>query len=275
MTGSLRDPVFSGTFYPHNPSDLLHQITTFSKISKDQPLDIISTIRACICPHAGYTYCGQTMAHSLSHIQYDQFDTVLIMGPSHRYGFDGVSVNTVSAYRTPLGDMPVQTSIVESLLTHSFINFHELAHQQEHSIEVILPFIQSKAHSDLTLIPMIVGQLDISQIQDLVRMILSTCQMDRTLVVASSDFSHFFSYDEACRMDQEAIRCIEDWQLDDLYHKGRNREIEMCGLYPILMTSYLMKQLNYSRIKPLHYCNSGDVTHDKDSVVGYASMIYY
>lgn len=274
MPGAVREPFFSGLFYSHIASELRLDINSYIQLTNqlNPPLPS-SRVKAVIMPHAGHRFSGVTAAHSVIACE-SYFDTLLVLGPSHRIAFEGLSVNSVSAYRTPLGDVPVDQLAVNELQSEPIIQYREDVHAQEHSIEVILPFFQTHFDHEFQLVPIIVGQLNPDDIPAIIHRIKASCDMSRTLVVASSDFSHFFSAADAQLMDQRAIELIQAREWSRLVNEASTRQVEMCGLAPILITGALMDNMQATQIDCLHYSHSGQTSGDDSSVVGYASMIY-
>ncbi|RLG13503.1 MAG: hypothetical protein DRN66_04075 [Candidatus Nanohalarchaeota archaeon] len=262
----IRNPVVAGAFYPADNETLSSMIDGFlDEAEKNQQLQSIQ-IKALIEPHAGYVYSGGVAAFGYNLIKDRDIKTIIILAPSHYVYFDGISIGNYTHYRTPLGD--VKISSLGNKLKQKFNLIHTVdeAHLKEHSLEVQIPFLQ-KTLTDFEIIPFITGEMSKAQISKIAELIAENMD-DQTLIVVSSDLSHFHPYDSAVKMDNQAIDAIEALDTD------KAKEQEMCGKTPILILMSIAKKMNWS-VKMLKYANSGDITGDKSSVVGYSSIAFY
>ena len=222
----------------------------------------VTGLRALVCPHAGYVYSGLTAAHCYAELVRSEFRTVVILGPSHKYAFEGVSIPAVDAYRTPLGLVPLSPRAKEFAAQAPFVSIAE-AHAREHSLEVQLPFIQ-RTLPRARIVPMVFGQVATGEVA---RALASRID-DRTLVVASSDLSHYHPYETARQMDRQTIDAIVALDLEKM--RGQHA----CGKGPVLALMALAQQKGW-RAKLLDYRNSGDTAGSKSSVVGYSAIAFY
>ncbi len=222
-------------------------------------------LRAVVFPHAGYEYSGMVAARSAMEIEGRKFSTVIIIGPDHRAGFRNVAISSASAWETPLGLIPVSPR-AEVLRNHArLFKPVELSDRTEHSVEVILPFLQYVLEK-FDLIPLVAGPCSASEIGTCLDPLLD----DKTLVAVSSDLSHYLTGEEARVRDDETIGSI--LKLDStLLEREENRA---CGKYPLMILMDLARRHHW---KPelLMYRNSGDITGDNSRVVGYASIAFY
>ena len=202
------------------------------------------------------------------------FDAVFILAPSHFYAFRGVSVYKQGFFRTPLGDIEIDSELTQRLISYSEkIDFIPQAFEREHSLEVELPFLQ-KSLDNLKIIPVIVGQIDYADCAMLAKAISDITKDKKVLVVASTDLSHFHPYPEAVEMDSKAISYIKNLDAFGLWRSNLKKECEVCGLRPVLVLLNYVKQLGL-KAEVLRYANSGDVTGDKSGVVGYSSIVFF
>jgi MEMO1 family protein len=270
----IRTPVFAGTFYPEQPKRLESFLTTsFQTISND---NTIASPRGLICPHAGYVYSGRTASFSFEAVKTITPKTIVILGPSHRIPFNGVSIDNATAYGTPLGNISIDNSLSETLRNHHpSIDFIEEAHIQEHSIEVELPFLQVLYQHSFKIISIVMGQQTQPLINTLAEALIEHCDSENTLIIASSDFSHFYSAEKAEKMDRRALDLITNREMESFYKENNNGKIQCCGFGPIMVTDLVMKAWSVTNCKERHYCHSGDVSGDLSSVVGYGSVVYY
>jgi len=266
---AVREPVWAGTFYPGSASDLEQVIEHYTRRAAPAAVQIPSgkCLRALILPHAGYRYSGFTAAHAASVLRKKQFARVILMGPDHRVGFVNGAISDVSAYETPLGQIRLAQG-AETLREGSML-FRAVpaSDRQEHSLEVVLPFLQYYM-GEFEMIPIVLGSRgDLNGICDAV-----SPYMDRhTLLVVSSDLSHYLSYDRALQQDKETIRMIMDLEEGKRLSGRKNAA---CGLMPILVA---LKMAGREGWKPvfLNYTNSGDTAGSKDKVVGYSAIAFF
>jgi len=233
-------------------------------------------IIALVSPHAGYMYSGQVAAYAYKTIEGKIFDSVVVVGPSHQAFFRGASVYDRGGYRTPLGLVPVDVDLSKKMMEKGKeIRFIPEAHLREHSLEMQIPFLQTVL-TTFKLIP-IVMEPDWSweTCQYLSTAIAETMKGKKVLLVASSDLSHFHSYDEAVKLDKIVLNDIDRFDPDGLNRDLRNGRCEACGGGPILSIMLAAKALGADNGKVLKYLNSGDVTGDRSRVVGYAAGVFY
>ncbi|MCF7801251.1 MAG: AmmeMemoRadiSam system protein B [Candidatus Marinimicrobia bacterium] len=263
----FRQARVAGSFYPADPHDIqamFHQWTanalSFTNTGK---------LRALIAPHAGYVYSGPIAYNGYHLLNPDEFDTVILIGPSHFDGFEGVSVYPGRGYSTPLGNIPIDTHIVETLSKSTWVEATVLGHGQEHALEVQLPFLQHFLGRDFHLVPLVMGEQTLSMAQKLAEVIKPVLNK-RTLLVASSDLSHYHSYDTANILDQKFAEALKSGDTERLWQGIRNREFEACGYGPVMTILEATADLPGKReIEILDRRNSGDTAGDRAQVVGY------
>lgn len=261
-------------FYSTQRENLLREL--YNLISTATPPSVQGELIALIVPHAGYQYSGFTAAHAYSLLSGRNYKTVVIVGPSHRAYVKGAAIDGVSAYETPLGIVPVDKEAAQELIDYgSFIYFDSTAHAQEHSIEVQVPFLQAVL-KDFKIVPIVMGELSWTYIQDLSGALAKlTKEKKDVLIIASSDLSHYHSYDEAVEMDRKGLNEVLKMDTKTLYEKLRDGECEMCGAGPVLTIIEVARKLGADKAKLLDYRNSGDVTGDKSGVVGYSAVVFF
>jgi AmmeMemoRadiSam system protein B/AmmeMemoRadiSam system protein A len=270
MTGEkIRESVIAGSWYPGNPQQLTREILQYVREAAAEPVE--GELKALIVPHAGYMYSGGVAAYAYKLLQEQSFDRVLVIAPSHRAHFQGSSIYPLGGYRTPLGVVPLDRELVDELLQHAdSIRYVPQADAQEHSLEIQLPFLQVML-KDFHLTPIVMGNQSLANCQDLAAAISQACRGRRVLLVASSDLSHFHTYGEAGRLDQIVIDQLQAYDpqgLDEALSRG---DCEACGGGPMITVLLAARQLGATKVKILRYANSGDITGDKHSVVGYLS----
>ncbi|HEX9614098.1 MAG TPA: AmmeMemoRadiSam system protein B [Bacteroidota bacterium] len=266
---SVREPAVAGLFYPDLKAVLEREVGELLLRAKSSRVE--GPIRGLICPHAGYVYSGYTAAVGYRLLKGHPYDAVVVVGPSHREYFDGISVYPGDSYRTPLGDIPIDTDLRKRLTElNPIITLSDAGHQLEHSIEVQLPFLQ-QVLGKCPLAPVVMGDQRREYCAILAQAIAEACKGRNVLLIASSDLSHYHPYAEAVRLDREVIDEITEFRPDRLLEKLDQEQAEACGGGPIAAVMMAAASLGARKCKELFYCNSGDVTGDKETVVGYLS----
>jgi AmmeMemoRadiSam system protein B len=268
----VRDPVVAGMFYDGSPVILRENVEEFLKDAKVPEID--GTVRAIVSPHAGYMYSGLTAAYAYKIIQGHQYECVIVIGPSHREYFDGVSIYPGDAYRTPLGEVTINKAVRSELLkaSETIVAANE-GHRSEHSIEVQLPFLQC-VFSGFSFVPIIMGDQRRQLCKMLSEALVQVAANHDILFVASSDLSHYHPSDEAVVIDKRVISEVENFNPDSFIDKLEEGSFEACGGGPIAVIMKTAQQLGANKAKVLHYCNSGDITGDKKAVVGYLAAAF-
>ena len=263
----VRQPVRAGSFYPSDPRELRNLIDRLAQNAQSTQPDVPDrrSLRALILPHAGYPYSGPTAAHAARVLSENQFKTVLLMGPDHFVGFRSAAVPAVQAFQTPLGKIELHPAVTDLLKQPELFVPLPPADDREHSLEVVLPFLQAFLKS-FQLIPVVVGRADVDR--------LATALLpwvDReTLVVVSSDLSHFLPYAEAHAKDRKTIDAI----------LARDRRVlvqdanSACGAHALAILLAMADRFGWRPVL-LNYLNSGDTAGDRTRVVGYAAIAFF
>lgn len=270
---AVRKSVIAGSWYPGNPSVLRRDIKDFFNLIPDTELE--GEVVTIISPHAGYIYSGQVAAYAYKRVCGNHYDAVIVVGPSHRAAFHGVSIFSNGGYETPLGIVPVAEELAKQIKRNSkLVSDIPAAHLQEHSIEIQLPFLQY-ALGNFSFVPLVMGDQDASTCQELAQAICDSTNGKKILIVGSSDLSHFHGYKEAAKLDGVAIQYLKDSDASGLLYSLGNDTAEACGGGPMAVAMLVARKLGANKAQVLKYANSGDVTGDKSSVVGYVAAIYY
>jgi AmmeMemoRadiSam system protein B/AmmeMemoRadiSam system protein A len=263
----VRKPVWAGRFYEADPFELnrvINQLTRKAQRSRVQiPTD--KPLRALIMPHAGYIYSGLTAAHVALVLHTNQFTKVILLGPDHRIGFSNAAICDAAAYETPLGRINLHKDVANLRSQSNLFQSLPVLRDQEHSLEVILPFLQYSL-GEFQLVPIMIGQGEVRRLSN----VLETLIDDETLLVVSSDLSHFLTYAEAVVRDRETIDEIIRLKPMKL-SKTNNRA---CGKMPLLILIELARRRHWQPVL-LHYSNSGDTAGDRSRVVGYAAIAFF
>jgi AmmeMemoRadiSam system protein B len=232
MDKEIRKSVIAGNWYPGSPKVLRADIEDFFLNAPDVMID--GSIRGLIVPHAGYIYSGQIAAIAYKIIKRKIFDAVLVLGPSHRAFFHGVSIYDRGGYETPLGVVPVDVTLANDIMAQSeMISYMPAAHSQEHSLEIQLPFLQV-ALGEFRFVPLIMGEQDLKTCENLAESIVNAINGRNVLIVGSSDLSHFHSYEKAVKLDSAVIKRIEKMDGRGLLEDLEKNLCEACGGGPAL-----------------------------------------
>ncbi len=267
---SIRPPAVAGMFYPAAPDELRRTLGVL--LSEAAPPAFPGTVRALVAPHAGYPYSGLTAAYAYRLLEGRSIETVVIVSPSHREYFRGISIYDGDAYRTPLGDLAIAAGLRQQLVEgDAVIEASSRGHRDEHAVEVQLPFLQSMLATAPTILPIVMGDQRTEFCRHLGTRLADVLAGQDVLLVASSDLSHYHPYDEANLLDQSVIRSLERGDAERLMDDLASDRVEACGGGPIATVLLASRALGADTVRILHHCNSGDMTGDRRSVVGYVS----
>jgi MEMO1 family protein len=277
-----RPPAVSGIFYPSNPLELQKSLEqsfldmNFGPGRMPPSLDR-KKIYGIISPHAGYAYSGNVAANGYYQVSNMNYETVIITGPNH-YGIgSGVATMRQSLWKTPLGDVEVNSDFADTISKNTVIDMDDFSHIRDHCLEVQLPFLQCIRKDDtFRIVPIIMNLQDIETAKNVGRTIAQaiTSASTKALLIASSDFTHYEPNEEAHRKDLELIDTILSLDVSSFYAVLERLDISACGYGAIASIMVAVKELGASKAELLRYATSGDTTGDKSSVVGYASIVF-
>jgi len=258
---NIRPPAVAGMFYPENTSELMATVDALLAMAK--PINE-SAPKVLIVPHAGYIYSGSTAAMAYASLAplRQQIKRVILLGPTHRVAVNGIAVPEASAFATPLGNIPLDIDTIAQLRDLPQIVFSDRVHAQEHSLEVHLPFLQ-RVLGDFKLVPLAVGETSPQVVAEVLNRLWGGPE---TLIVISSDLSHFLNYSAAQQVDRNT--CQHILQLD-----AHIQPQQACGAFPL---NGLLLAAQQRGLTPqlIHLCNSGDTAGDRNRVVGYAAFSF-
>ena len=266
-TESVRPPAVASLFYPGEAAELkqnLREMLDEASEAEDPNEDLPAGqhLRALIVPHAGYVYSGSTaaLAYHLLRKNRDDFHRILLLGPAHRVWLEGITFPGTDAFETPLGRIPLAKQQIRELLRFPEVQLRDDAHQDEHCLEVQLPFLQ-EILNEFELIPAVVGEISPDSLSGLLENLLEDPQ---NLLLLSTDLSHFHSYSEAQAIDQKTAEAIESFEDEKILPE------QACGAHP-LRGLLRHARIQGWKIQRLGLCNSGDTAGSKDRVVGYGA----
>ncbi len=263
---SVRQPAVAGLFYPGNAQELSSEINQYLLEAENdtERLQGLSP-KALIVPHAGYIYSGQTAAKAYATIAdlADTIEKVILIGPAHRVRLRGAAITDVQFFRTPLGDVSIDTQSINHLSTLDYVNVLDEAHWQEHSLEVQIPFLQTVLN-DFSLVPIIIGDATAAEVHNILKLLWGGPE---TLIVISSDLSHYNDYATAQYLDRTTCDAIEHFEPEKISFT------QACGCIGVKGLLRIAKEKSMN-VHTLQLCNSGDNTGDQERVVGYGSWAF-
>ena len=269
----IKEPNVAGTFYPDDPGQLSTMIGGF--LEKANPQSPNGRIFALISPHAGYGFSGAVAAFGYKLIKDKPYKTVIVLGTSHHYPFNGASVYPRGLFKTPLGLIEVDNEFSAKLLGRDpEIVFAPEAFKEEHSVEVELPFLQ-KTLVDFKIVPIVFGDCTLVTCKKIAGLLKEAIgERKDILVIASSDMYHGYDYDEADAVDNFTLKAIKDMDSEALYYGLREGKMQACGGFGVVTALILAKDLGHDKVAVLRHTNSAEVTAKKTKgiwTVGYAS----
>lgn len=268
-----RSPAAAGKFYPSDPVKLRRQIAEL--MDRVPQVQVKRRVKGIITPHAGYLYSGFTAAHAFATLRGEKFETVVVVSPSHWEFFSGVSVYPGDAYATPLGMVEINKTLRERIVGEAdFMIASEVGHGAEHALEVQLPFLQ-EILPPFTLLPLVIGEQKREFCFKLGEVLAKVLKDENALLVSTTDLSHYYASGIANKLDMIMMKDVADFNYEQLMSDLEAKHTEACGGGPTVAVMSALKHLGVKNIEVLHHSNSGDVTGDYSSVVGYLSAVAY
>ena len=280
----IRSAQYAGSFYANKQDDLLSSLNHCFK-GPFGPQNLPDEVEKSnektpffLVPHAGYIYSGPVAAWSYLELsKYRNPDTIVILGPNHTgFGAEIGVPDKVNAWSTPLGDVEIDHIFIDKMLERSsHISRNDMSHAREHSIEVQLPFLQFIQSEPFKLVPISLLNQGMDAAILLGEVLGEICLNENTVVIASSDFSHYEAHKIAKNKDSQVLEAIENMDIKSMYDTKYNLNVSMCGHGPIGATIEAARKTNRTKGKLLSYATSGDVSGMKNQVVGYGAAAFY
>ena len=258
---SVRNPAVAGLFYPEDPRELHAMVTDFLGA-----VPAAGTVpKAIIAPHAGYIYSGPVAASAYARLKpaRGHITRVVLLGPAHRVGFHGLALPSADYFMTPLGRIAVDQEAVKKISLLPHVCVMDAAHAQEHSLEVHLPFLQ-EALGEFSLVPLVVGDAGPEEVGEVLDLLWGGPE---TLIVISSDLSHYHDYKTAQKLDRATSQAIEKLRPEDIDYD------HACGRNPVNGLLHVARRLGL-KAKTIDLRNSGDTAGSHDRVVGYGAYVF-
>jgi hypothetical protein len=264
MTMHVRAPILAGTWYPADANVLGNEVDRYIADAERLDPERLKGLKAIIAPHAGYRFSGPVAGSAYAQVAAirERVRRAVLVGPSHRVGFQGIAVSGAEQFQTPLGAIPIDREAIQSLLRLPFVNEMEAAHAEEHSLEIHLPFLQ-RALGEFSLVPLVTGDASPQQVAEVLAHVWDGPE---TLIVISTDLTHFLDYDTARRIDSETSQAIV------ARDSGAIADHQACGRVGLKGLLEMSRQRDLS-IDLLDLRNSGDTAGPHDRVVGYGSWV--
>ena len=261
---TVRQPAVADMFYPGNPHELHRMVITFLN-EAGKPSGDTAVPKAIVAPHAGYIYSGPIAASAYVRLKpaKDLINRVVLLGPSHRVPLLGCACSTAQYFATPLGNIALDRKTINDIATLPFVQELDEAHALEHSLEVHLPFLQ-EVLSEFTLVPIVVGDCSAADVAQLLERVWGGPE---TLIVVSSDLSHYHDYDTAKKMDAATCQAIEELNFSSIDSN------HACGVMPLRGLLYAAKK-HALHATTVDCRNSGDTAGPRNQVVGYGSYVF-
>jgi len=278
----VRRPAQAGTFYAGSAQSLRAQIEgcfrhelgpgALPKVVKKSPQNIVGLVS----PHAGYMYSGPVAAHGYHHLAEDgKPDVAVLFGPNHTGSGSALAMMREGFWRTPLGDVEIDSSTASSILSaSSIIDVDESAHAFEHSIEVQLPFLQFLYGSEFKFVPICFLMQDMQSSREVGLAVAKALEGKNAVVIASTDMTHYEPQRTAEKKDKAAIEAVLKLDEEQLFSTIEAYNISMCGYGPTIAAVTAAKALHAKKAELLCYKTSGDIVGDYSAVVGYASIAF-
>jgi len=270
--GGVRKPVVAGRFYPAPARALRREVEGYLR---DSGVDPLPGVRALVSPHAGYPYSGPVAGAAFAAVERGGYDRVVVIAPSHQYAFEGVSAYLGEAYETPLGRLKVDLEALARLAGElGTLAHHPRAHAAEHALEVQLPFVQV-ALGDVGLVPLVMGDQGKPTALLLGEALARTFPDERTLVVASSDLSHYHEDSVARVLDGVLISHVRSFEPKGLLESIDAGRTAACGGGPLAAAMFFARAVGAASSRVLSYATSGDTSGDRSHVVGYLAAVFH
>ena len=271
----VRPSPLAGTWYEGNPKALARAIDQF--LDQAELPELPGDVVAVIAPHAGHIYSGAVAGYAFAAVRGGTPDLVAILSPMHQAYYEPLLTTAHAAYSTPLGQVPVDGEAVAALDSHLKetlgYGMTRVAYDQEHSLEIEIPFLQRALAGEFKLLPVMVRAQSPKVSQQLGAALAETLRGKNALLVASTDLSHFYTQEEALSFDTEMLRRIESFSPEDVFCAEEEAKGFACGLGALTAVLWAAKGLGADTVKVLRHATSGDVTGDYSRVVGYGAAV--
>jgi len=271
----VRPSPIAGTWYSSDPDQLRSTVDRY--IQKANIPKLPGEVLSLIAPHAGYRYSGSVAGHAFKTVKGHSYEHVLVISPLHQYYPQPILTSGHEAYQTPLGIIPLAKDMLkkidQSLKEKLGVGLTKIRNDQEHSLEIELPFLQQAIEGDFSLIPIMLRDQTKTFSKGLGEILAEILEGKSFLMVASSDLSHFHPESIANRLDQKVLQAVDDFSPERLFDLKESGGGEACGLAPIATVLWASRALGADSVTHLKYSTSAESTGDHSSVVGYGASV--
>ncbi len=273
LSTSIRPSSIAGRWYTANPERLRAQIEGY--LNAADSTDLPGEPLGVIAPHAGYRYSGATAGYAFNAVRHRHYSLVAVLSPLHDFHPAAVFTNSCQAYSTPLGTVPVDHAAVQAVSTRLAelcgVQIVALGKEEEHALEIELPFLQTALEGEFLLLPLMVRTLDKTILSALGTALADVLQDQTALLVASSDLSHFYPLEKAKKLDDYMLARMISFQPEEVLNAEQTRKGQACGAGAVAALLWAAQKMGADRVIKLHYSTSGEETGDFASVVGYGA----
>jgi AmmeMemoRadiSam system protein B len=270
-----RPSPIAGTWYSSNSEQLRAEINGY--IDNASLPKLKGEVIAVVAPHAGYRYSGPTAGYAFRSVLGQSFDLVAVVSPYHKFFSTPLLTSGHHAYKTPLGAVPIDQDALQALNKYLEDNTGEsltpITNDAEHSLEIELPFLQCALEDDFGLLPVMISTEEFDLAQEVGKGLAGVLHSRNTLLVASTDLSHFYSEEVANELDKEMLKQISELSPEGMMDAKDSGMGEACGLMAVIAVMTAAQELGANTAKLLHYTTSGQVSGDHQRVVGYGAVV--
>ena len=273
---SIRPAAHAGSWYPGAPPVLTSEVDRYVA---DAAVPHASRVDAILAPHAGLMFSGRIGAYSYKTAAQGTYEVAVVVGPSHYYGFDGIAVWPEGGFDSPLGIARIHKDAADEVLSNPIAQVLPSAHGREHSLELQLPFLR-RLLADVAIVPLLMGFQHRDTIDALANVLTRVAERWRTLLVASTDLSHFFDATTAASLDGRVQACVSSFDPDafldifEQYPEHERGRYVACGGGPAIAVMKAARALGSAQGRVLKYGHSGEISGDNDAVVGYLAAAF-
>lgn len=272
----IRPSPIAGHWYSGNPGVLKEEITHYLKKVKLPRLT--GDVVGLVAPHAGYRYSGQTAAYSYKTVEGKSFDLAVLLSPYHQYHSASILSTKHTYYQTPLGEIPVDQELVDDffnkIVEKQGLEVIKISHDQEHSLEIELPFLQVSLQGNFRLLPLMIRNTQPNTAEEIGDILADCVKEKKVLIICSTDLSHFYPHHHAEKFDFYMLQQIKSLSIQNIYDAEARQLGFACGLGAVMVGVQTCKLLGVNKAEILHHSTSGEVTGDNSSVVGYGSVAF-
>jgi AmmeMemoRadiSam system protein B len=273
----IRPSPIAGKWYPANPTRLAQSVDGY--LDSAQLPQIDGEIIAIMAPHAGHIYSGPVAGYAFAALRGMHPEVVAVISPMHYPYFQSLLTSGHQAYETPLGSIPIDHETIQTLNQHLAAELgyplSPVRHDEEHSLEIELPFLQRALGNNFQLVPVMVREVSLVVVRTLGLALAKTLAGKKVVLVASTDLSHFYTQEQANKLDQELLRRVETFDPEGVLRAEEEGKGFACGRGALAAVLWAARELGADQVRVLRYATSGDVTGDFSQVVGYGAAVVY